>query len=72
MGHLGTGVSTDVNPGNAFKANLRQYLSLSLQSYHVEALLQEGYLAEVHVLQKQLGRSSELHAATYSEWCSRK
>ena len=34
-----------------------QYLSLSLQSYHVEALLQEDYLAEVHVLQKQLGRS---------------
>ena len=23
LGHLGTGVSIDVNPGNAFKANLR-------------------------------------------------
>ena len=26
LGHLGTGVSIDVNPGNAFKANLQSVL----------------------------------------------
>ena len=73
MGHLGTGVSIDVNPGNAFKANLQSVLISIVAELPCEALLQEDYLAEVHgFAEAVLKIVKELHAATYSEWCSRK